>query len=182
MLLPRQMQACGDPRYLECMQVLLEDLPDKVRRVIEDHNKRALELYVACSRASAARLATSTHALPASGVSLPAGRSPALSEELPQTSALMDSLEKARIVHVLRVSFVANSGHGDDFGSPAELEREARPEARVNLAAIPVIPTRGIRGRKLLLNRYALDFLTHGQFKVQTHLQLTAFPAGSGVG
>jgi hypothetical protein len=79
---------------------------------------------------------------------------------------LMGQLNAARIPHHVRSSFIANSGHGDRFMSADELEHEVRSNAYVHQSAIPTVLQHGIRKSKLLLNRYALDFFTHGQFTV----------------
>jgi hypothetical protein len=139
-------------------KVILEDLPGPIAKVLEEHNTR---LFSSCARAFAAKLAPEV-SLPASKLTIPLG---AKNHSQP-TTTVAGQLDAGSIRYHVRSPFIATSGHGDRFTSVDELEREVRTQAYIHRSAIPTLSQRGIRNTKLLLNLYALDFLTHGQFKV----------------
>ena len=152
-------------------KVILEDLPRPIAKVLEEHNTRALRLFSSCARAFAAKLAPEV-SLPASKLTIPLG---AKNRSQP-TTTVAGQLDAGSIRYHVRSPFIATSGHGDRFTSVDELEREVRTQAYIHRSAIPTLSQRGIRNTKLLLNRYALDFLTHGQFKVRPDCPPTSQP------
>jgi len=68
-----------------------------------------------------------------------------------------------------RSSFVANSGHGDVFGSVDELTRTARSALHLNKHAIPALDTIAEDEGAVALNAVFLDFFTHGQVSSLVH-------------
>jgi len=147
-------------------KVILEKLPDEAAQILEKHNERSLKLFYSCAQTVAFNLPVD-NTLPASKICIPNADESSWARSS-SCHTLLSKLEQERVPFCIRTAFIANSGHGDNFGSLEELHHEARHEAYVHRSAIPTIPTQGIRGKDLILNRYALDFFTHGQFKAMT--------------
>ncbi|KAI0677460.1 P-loop containing nucleoside triphosphate hydrolase protein [Trametes maxima] len=127
--------------------------------VHEDHIKRVFTGYtVAYAERHAAELGHDT-TLPFSGKVI------CVSEE--DSTAFREQLLRTSVSAMARSPFVATSGHGDSFGSVAELTNTSRRGLHLNEYAIPsmrqftAIP--GEDNDEFALNAYLLDFYTHGQ-------------------
>ncbi|KAL1741542.1 hypothetical protein HDZ31DRAFT_84764 [Schizophyllum fasciatum] len=169
-----------DRRYLsrvytqrENLQILLRKYPSRVvmpplrsdaLRVLKEHNDEILRVFkgyaVTYARAKDGDLPKDIR-LPLSGASY-VGSS--------DNSPFKEYLGRSIVHPLVRSSFVATSGHGDDYTSVGELCRTARAGIELHEHSIPSME-RFIRsanpdqsaGLEHVLNAYIFDFYTHGQ-------------------
>ncbi|KAI0776031.1 P-loop containing nucleoside triphosphate hydrolase protein [Trametes elegans] len=144
--------------------VVLPALPTDARKVLlehEQHIKRVFTGYALAYLSQNAESLGQDSKLPFSGKDL----CPEDKEAAP--SVIREQLRRTAVSTVARSPFVATSGHGDSFGSVAELSNTSRRGLHLNEYAIPsmrqftAVP--GQDNEEFALNAYLLDFYTHGQ-------------------
>lgn len=143
-------------------RVVLSPLPKSICKALNKHDQDVLDIFVAYvvaySKEHGSRLGPGD-CLPLSGTRYT--KADGASDEQPR---LNQYLERTAIKVTARSIFVANSGHGDHFGTISELARTVRQGVYLNEHAIPST-THLVRGgtKEYDLNSYLLDFYTHGQ-------------------
>lgn len=142
--------------------VVLSPLPKSICQALNKHDQDALDIFiayvVAYSKEHDSRLGPGD-CLPLSGIRYT--NADGASDEQPR---LNQYLERTAVKVVARSIFVANSGHGDHFGTISELARTVRQGVYLNEHVIPSTTHLATGGTKEYeLNAYLLDFYTHGQ-------------------
>ncbi|KAF2402581.1 P-loop containing nucleoside triphosphate hydrolase protein [Trichodelitschia bisporula] len=128
--------------------VFLPPLPVPAQDVIAAHNADTLAVFVAYVRTFAEQhLKSPDVALPLTGVAVGGSGGPATPGTLPAPT--------------VRSAFVALSGHGDEFGSIAELCSTVRGGVFLEEAVVPYLPVE----KSEPLNAYLYDFYKHGSVK-----------------
>lgn len=140
--------------------VVLPPLPKSIRTILSKHDKSVLDIFAAYVTAYAKehnpRLGPDDK--------LPLSRFQYASEGPTTPSSLDRHLQETAIKVTARSTFVANSGHDDNFKSVSELARTVREGVYLNQHAIPSTAHLAMGGTKEHeLNAYLLDFYTHGQ-------------------
>jgi ATP-dependent RNA helicase DDX60 len=142
--------------------VVLPPLSKSIRKALNSHGQDVLDIFVAYvvaySKDHASRLGPGD-CLPLSGIRY------TKADYAPFKQARLNQyLEKTAIEVTARSIFVANSGHGDHFGTISELAQTVRQGIYLNEHAIPSTAHLVTGGTKEYdLNAYLLDFYTHGQ-------------------
>ena len=140
-------------------RVVLPPLHAKARAFLSGHQKETLGIFCAYAQAFSSQHADELEPddrLPLSGITF----GPTDNSTLPQT-AFFVHLSQTALHPKARSLFVAMSGHGDAFGSVAELVRTVRRGVHLNEHAIPTVEN--ILDPELPLNAYLYDFFVHGQ-------------------
>ncbi|KAK0440823.1 hypothetical protein EV421DRAFT_1960798 [Armillaria borealis] len=142
--------------------IVLPPLRADARKVLEEHDKEILEIFTEYTKAYTSQYYSELgpdDMLPLSGIKYIG---------TPSTDGFRTHLENHIRPVSVRSSFVATSGHFDEFQSVEELVRSARSGLHLNEHAIPSM-TRftaahgSTIGSEHALNAYLLDFFTHGQ-------------------
>ncbi|SJK99648.1 uncharacterized protein ARMOST_02956 [Armillaria ostoyae] len=142
--------------------IVLPPLRADARKVLEEHDKEILEIFTEYTKAYTSQYYSELgpdDMLPLSGIKYIG---------TPSTDGFRTHLENHIQPVSVRSSFVATSGHFDEFQSVEELVRSARSGLHLNEHAIPSM-TRftaahgSTIGSEHALNAYLLDFFTHGQ-------------------
>ncbi|PBK64183.1 P-loop containing nucleoside triphosphate hydrolase protein [Armillaria solidipes] len=142
--------------------IILPPLRADARKVLEEHDKEILEIFTKYTKAYTSQYCSELgpdDMLPLSGIKYIG---------TPSTDGFRTYLEHHIRPVSVRSSFVATSGHFDEFQSVEELVRSARSGLHLNEHAIPSM-TRftaahgSTIGSEHALNAYLLDFFTHGQ-------------------
>ena len=151
--------------------IVLPELPNAANDVLARHDQETLHIFTGYAVTYAAEYAQQL----GPDASLPlSGRDYSGTEEADNQTSSISSfrtyLRETAINVIARSSFVANSGHGDQFASVRELARTARSGLHLNENAIPSLGHLIADGKKdgrsrHALNAYLLDFYTHGQVK-----------------
>jgi len=139
--------------------IILPPLPPAAVRVLIQHNHEVLRIFAGYAFTYASQHASRLpmdDQLPLSGFRITATPN---EEHHP----ILDRLEAQKVPITVRSAFVANSGHGDNFGTVSEPVRSSRPGVHLNKHSIPSFDGLVDRGEELLLNAYLLDFWIHGQ-------------------
>ncbi|PBK61939.1 hypothetical protein ARMSODRAFT_1025280 [Armillaria solidipes] len=142
--------------------IVLPPLRVDARKVLEEHDKEILGIFTEYTKAYTSQYCSELgpdDMLPLSGMKYIG---------TPSTDGFRTHLEHHIRPVSVRSSFVATSGHFDEFQSVEELVRSARSGLHLNEHAIPSM-TRftaahgSTIGSEHALNAYLLDFFTHGQ-------------------
>lgn len=141
--------------------IVLPRLSDICHKVLRDHEEKTLRIYTGYALAYATEYKEKLGldcTLPLSGIEYSGDSEPVL--------LFRKHLRATALSVTARSTFVANSGHTDDFGSVEELTRTTRDGLHLNGAAVPsfgylAAPTGS--GDEHVLNAYIFDFYTHGQ-------------------
>ena len=139
--------------------IILPPLPSQAVKVLKEHNREVLRIFAGYAFTYASQHASQLpmdDQLPLSGYRITATPDK-------EHHHILDTLEEQKIPTTVRSAFVANSGHGDNFGSVAELVQSSRPGVHLNKNTIPSFDGLLDRGEELLMNAYLLDFWIHGQ-------------------
>ncbi|KAK0440413.1 uncharacterized protein EV420DRAFT_1133707 [Desarmillaria tabescens] len=142
--------------------IILPPLRDDARKVLEEHDKEILGIFTEYTKAYTSQYCSELgpdDMLPLSGIKYTG---------TPSTDGFRAHLENHTRPVSVRSSFVATSGHFDEFRSVEELVRSARSGLHLNEHAIPSMSRfTAVQGNTLgsehALNAYLLDFYTHGQ-------------------
>eukprot|EP00696_Hemimastix_kukwesjijk_P003930 gnl/Hemi2/14832_TR5030_c0_g1_i1.p1 gnl/Hemi2/14832_TR5030_c0_g1~~gnl/Hemi2/14832_TR5030_c0_g1_i1.p1 ORF type:complete len:1741 (+),score=571.48 gnl/Hemi2/14832_TR5030_c0_g1_i1:323-5224(+) len=136
-------------------KLILKPLKPEYAEVVNRHNAIALDTFIRYCRTFARTIPASAadHTLPLSNVAFPQG-------------PLAEGGLLASTRFVARSAFTALSGQGDSFGSVRQLVMDVRPGIWLEESGIPVCEWQDMHGRPLPLNRYAVDFLKHGNLDV----------------
>ncbi|TRM55291.1 hypothetical protein BD626DRAFT_601103, partial [Schizophyllum amplum] len=145
-------------------RIVLPALPSDALRVLRMHDKEILKVFkgyaVTFAQAQIDKL-PSDGSLPLSHVQYLGDGTPCL---------FRGSLLQSAVPRVVRSSFVATSGHGDQFDSVGELCRTARAGVDLHEHGIPSMERfilsadpRQSDSMEHILNAYIYDFYTHGQ-------------------
>ncbi|KAH7917621.1 hypothetical protein BV22DRAFT_1115529 [Leucogyrophana mollusca] len=131
--------------------VVLPALPEDVRQVLQEHDREILRVFTGYALTYGSQYQARETSL----------------ESTKETAQVRSYLQSTAIPVVARSRFVANSGHGDEFGSVQQLVHTAREGVCLNEHVIPSfehITTLPVEGdNQLVLNAYLLDFYIHGQ-------------------
>ncbi|KAK0440417.1 uncharacterized protein EV420DRAFT_1315927 [Desarmillaria tabescens] len=142
--------------------IILPPLRVDARKVLEEHDREILGIFTEYTKAYTSQYCSELgpdDMLPLSGIKYTG---------TPSTDGFRAHLENHIQPVSVRSSFVATSGHFDEFRSVEELVRSARSGLHLNELAIPSM-TRftavqgNTFGSEHALNAYLLDFYTHGQ-------------------
>ncbi|KXS22131.1 hypothetical protein M427DRAFT_165646 [Gonapodya prolifera JEL478] len=147
-------------------KVILEAMPYQAQRVIADHDERALKVFAKYAKTFAISKGERVPTLPISKI--PVGA--------PLESPTFLPAHIAQTHFVARSPFCALSGFGDVFQDAADLSTNAIEGLYLDPSSLPitqhivVTPQRdavlqGLKPQEKRLNRYLLDFMTHGQPK-----------------
>ncbi|GBB86738.1 hypothetical protein RclHR1_13130004 [Rhizophagus clarus] len=140
-------------------KVILPPLSKNIKKVLEQHNERILEIYadyaVTYAKNNASRMGLD-NILPFSSIKIP-------SKSLDQNSLkdpLISKFESTAISFIARSPFIAMcSSLGDIFNNLEDLTNHLHSEIYLDLHSIPYIKT------DETLNAYINDFFSHGQEK-----------------
>jgi len=146
--------------------VILSPLDPKTEEILNSYHLQSLELFTNTFRKSysAQEPHRSTTWLPFSEI--PIGTQNGSSIESGDSSSLLGSLRDSRSNLILRSPFVALSGHYDRFRSAGELATTSPLVIPIEADHIPSVVIEDIRGRRLKLSSYALDFFKFGSKKL----------------
>ncbi|KAK0506601.1 hypothetical protein EDD18DRAFT_1124170 [Armillaria luteobubalina] len=142
--------------------IVLPPLRADACKLLEEHDKEILGIFTEYTKAYTSQYCSELgpdDMLPLSRIKY---------EGTPSTDGFRTHLEHHTQPVSVRSSFVATSGHFDEFHSVEELVRSARSGLHLNEHAIPSMTrftaTHGTTiGSEHALNAYLLDFYTHGQ-------------------
>ncbi|KZT04532.1 P-loop containing nucleoside triphosphate hydrolase protein [Laetiporus sulphureus 93-53] len=142
--------------------VILPPLSAKAKKVLKEHDAEILYVFIGYAVAYVEQHQEQL----GPDVQLPFSKGMAGSE-LKSSGLFREYLETTAVRVTARSSFVANSGHGDNFHTVEELARTARHGLNLNQYAIPsaahfAADADDVEGF-YALNAYLLDFYTHGQ-------------------
>ncbi|KAI5888019.1 P-loop containing nucleoside triphosphate hydrolase protein [Schizophyllum commune H4-8] len=145
-------------------RVLLPPLRSDAVRALREHDEEILRVF----KGYAVTYAQSRDAELPKDVCLPLSHTPYVGSS--ESSPFKESLQRTAVPRSVRSSFIATSGHGDEFASVSELCRTARAGVELHEHSIPSME-RFIRyanpdetdGVQHVLNAYIYDFYTHGQ-------------------
>ena len=140
-------------------RIILPPLPPRAVKVLKEHNREVLRIFAGYAFTYASQHAShlpTDDQLPLSGYRITATTDR-------EHHRILDNLEEQKIPTTVRSAFVANSGHGDNFDTVAELVQSCRPGVHLNKHTIPSFDNLLDRGEELRVNAYLLDFWIHGQ-------------------
>lgn len=142
-------------------KVVLSRMPESARNALLEHDSEILRIFTGYAVAFAGRVHQSL------GVDDRLLLSGCKFSGKPSQSAFRTHLKDTHVNVTARSPFVANSGHGDQFGSVAELSQTCRSGLNLNEHGVPsmaqFVRSPGEDKDILPLNAYLLDFYTHGQ-------------------
>jgi len=142
--------------------VILNPLDSETESILNEYHQNTLQLFT-----NTFRQYYSTRDSHRTCTQLPFSDIPIGSAEVdPSGDSLLSSLRNARSKLVLRSPFVALSGHKDVFKTAGELASTSPLVIPIEADHIPSVLVEDIRGRKLKLSSYALDFFKFGSKKL----------------
>ncbi|TFY68503.1 hypothetical protein EVJ58_g983 [Rhodofomes roseus] len=145
--------------------VTLPPMPEDAKNILDTHDSEILSTFTSYALA----YATQHHAILGSDVGLPLSDVEAVpsSPRSDPPSSFVEHLDQRAVRPIARSSFVANSGHDDQYQTVEELTRTSRDGLHLNQYAIPsmrLFTSHSSRENDgYVLNAYILDFYIHGQ-------------------
>ncbi|CAG8479082.1 3193_t:CDS:2 [Funneliformis caledonium] len=138
-------------------KVILDPLPESVSDVLEDYNKRVLNMYteyvVNFAKQNATKLGPN-NSLPLSSIKIP----PKSMDQALKEDPLISTLESSAISFTARSPFISMcSSLGDIFQDLEDLTSHIHSKIYLDLHSIPYV------NNKENLNAYISDFFSHGQ-------------------
>jgi hypothetical protein len=143
--------------------IVLRPMHKEARAVLLKHQRQTLNVFTTYAVTYAEQYDTALAAddiLPLSGVQF---------KQTPGASPFHDYLSASSHNVIARSSFVANSGHVDEFGTISELANTVRRGVHLNEHAIPSFDSLLGADQHRALNAYLMDFYIHGQTKALAH-------------
>ncbi|CAH1763007.1 4789_t:CDS:10 [Entrophospora sp. SA101] len=139
-------------------KIFLPPLPEKIKRVLEEHNNRVLNIYTEY----VATFAKQKYSDLGFDDMLPLSKLKTSSREFPEstitTDPLFSYLKSIAIPYFARSPFMAMSGSiGDKFSSIYDLSNHIHSKIYIDSYSIPYVET------DIELNAYLCDFFSHGQ-------------------
>nr|CAG8529464.1 15724_t:CDS:10 [Entrophospora candida] len=139
-------------------KIFLPPLPEKIKRVLEEHNNRVLNIYTEY----VATFAKQKYSDLGFDDMLPLSKLKTSSRELPEstitTDPLFSYLKSIAIPYFARSPFMAMSGSiGDKFSSIYDLSNHIHSKIYIDSYSIPYVET------DIELNAYLCDFFSNGQ-------------------